>query len=464
MVTKGEAVGGTEVAERAEVPKKTGGEGSGRKKQLTPAQYRLLTNPAEITHPVPNLVHPALKDCWAIHPKNGMALIFDKVTPVRQYNRDQPYRAANEYPFAVYDPNPEEDPNVTENDSETEHLNPYEPVYAQKVYSFKIEEGPAFRWDQNQTRCIQYGTFVGKRRRKVVYKNRFIPSAYTRVIHQLSTEVLHGDRNRAHEAQRRASYAQRVLNALGEELDSHELDSHSDLEVDGPEAASWRSIVLTPILQRHLHGIPDSYAPAIYRALLPPGPGINPDRILTISDVTRFYLGRDPTDASLAPIYFRNLVYRWEARWHLSIVFQLADIKDTEHYEAVIENQKLLIKNAKSLPGDAIPPLTLTEYATVLSEGIELPFQNLRPAPQVVERAQKWVAESLGVLRDDESSSVHTSDSEDPLEEHSPPPPPAVTKHVREKKVLGADNDDDDDETEDLQQYEREGGDAGQST
>jgi len=349
-----------------------------------------------------------------------------------------------------------------------------------KVYSFKIEEGPAFRWDQNQTRCIQYGTFVGKRRRKVVYKNRFIPSAYTRVIHQLSTEVLHGDRNRAHEAQRRASYAQRILNAVGEEL-----DSHSDLEVDGPEAASWRSIVLTPILQRHLHGIPDSYAPAIYRALLPPGPGINPDRILTISDVTRFYLGRDPTDASLAPIYFRNLVYQWEARWHLSIVFQLADIKDTEHYEAVIENQKLLIKNAKSLPGDAIPPLTLTEYATVLSEGIELPFQNLRPAvstvsihiawsltyqflwpaqPQVVERAQKWVAESLGVLQDDESSSVHTSDSEDSLKEHSPPPPPAVTKHVREKKVLGADNDDDDDETEDLQQYEREGGDAGQST
>ena len=149
-----------------------------------------------------------------------------------------------------------------------------------------MEEGPAFRWDQNQTRCIQYGTSVGKRRPKVVYKNRFIPSAYTWVIHQLSTEVLHGDRNRAHEAQRRASYAQRVLNAVGEEL-----DSHSDLEVDGPEAASWRSIVLTPILQRHLYGIPDSYTPAIYRTLLPPGPGINPDRILTISDVTRFYLG-----------------------------------------------------------------------------------------------------------------------------------------------------------------------------
>jgi hypothetical protein len=111
--------------------KKTGGQGSSRKKQLTAAEYELLTNPADITHPVDRLVHRALKGAFEIHPENGMALIFDTVNPVRQYNRDQPYRAGDQYPFATYNPSPEEDPNVTENDSETEPLNPYEPIVTQ---------------------------------------------------------------------------------------------------------------------------------------------------------------------------------------------------------------------------------------------------------------------------------------------------------------------------------------------
>ena len=110
---------------------KTGGEGSSWKKRLTAAQYQLLMDPTEITHPVRNLVDPALKDSWEIHPENGMALIFDTISPVRQYNRDQPYRKDKAYPFVVYDPNPEDDPNITENDSETEPLNPYEPIIVQ---------------------------------------------------------------------------------------------------------------------------------------------------------------------------------------------------------------------------------------------------------------------------------------------------------------------------------------------
>ena len=133
-----------------------------------------------------------------------------------------------------------------------------------------------------------------------------------------------------------------------------------------------------------MYGIPDSYAPAIYRALLPPSPGINPDKELNIADVTSFYLSRDPTDASLAPIYYRNLIYQWEARWHMAIVFERANVKDAGYYEFVLFNQKMLIKHARRLPGNTIPPLTLAEYATVLTEGIELPFRNLWPAVSAV--------------------------------------------------------------------------------
>lgn len=110
---------------------KTGGKGSSRKKGLSADEYESLTNLAEITGPARNLINPALKGSWEVHRENGMALIFDTISPVRKYNRDQPYREDGDYPFAVYDPNPEEDPNVTENDDETEPLNPYEPIVVQ---------------------------------------------------------------------------------------------------------------------------------------------------------------------------------------------------------------------------------------------------------------------------------------------------------------------------------------------
>lgn len=253
-----------------------------------------------------------------------------------------------------------------------------------KTYYFKMAGLPSFSWEKDETKCIQYGRMQksrGKQPRQVAYKNRFIPCAYTRVIDQFCKEVLHAEYNASHEAQRRASYAQRILNATGEEL-----DGDVDLEEDGTEAAAWRSTVLTPILQRYLYGIPDSYAPAVYDALLPPSPGMDPDKALTIGDVTRFYLGRDPTLPSLASIYFRNLVYRWEARWHLAVAFGRADINDVNCYGNFIQNQKVLIKNATKPqePGDGIPPLTLTEYATVLCEGIELPFAKLKPAVSTV--------------------------------------------------------------------------------
>lgn len=83
-------------------------------------------------------------------------------------------------------------------------------------------------------------------------RSRFIPCAYLRVIYQLATEVFHGELDLSHEAQCRSSYAQCVLNATGDELDSETV-----IKTDGSAAAAWRSKVLTPILQRRLNGVPD---------------------------------------------------------------------------------------------------------------------------------------------------------------------------------------------------------------
>ena len=58
-----------------------------------------------------------------------MALIFDVVNPVRQFKRDKYYDSDDEpeEAFAIYDPSPESDPNVTEDDERCD-LKPYLPI------------------------------------------------------------------------------------------------------------------------------------------------------------------------------------------------------------------------------------------------------------------------------------------------------------------------------------------------
>ena len=55
-----------------------------------------------------------------------MALIFDVVNPVCQFKRDEYYDSDDEpkEAFAIYDPSPKSDPNVTEDD-ECCDLKPY---------------------------------------------------------------------------------------------------------------------------------------------------------------------------------------------------------------------------------------------------------------------------------------------------------------------------------------------------
>lgn len=250
-----------------------------------------------------------------------------------------------------------------------------------RTYSFNTF-GPIFQWELNKTHKIEYGKtrkVPGKQSYQYSYRPRFIPCAYVRVIDQLCAEVLHGEYNQGHEAQRRASYAQRVLNATGEEL-----DYQTSLERDCYDAQAWRSIVLTPILQRHLHGVPDSYAPCVRQALLPEeeeDPSKEDTRKLTIYDATYFYFCKDPTHPSFASIYYRNLIYRPEARWHLAITFKFAKVEDTSFHGRVLHDQQLIMGFAQKLvaPEGEVPPITFGEYAVLLREGLERAFAKMRP-------------------------------------------------------------------------------------
>lgn len=57
-----------------------------------------------------------------------MAFIFDVVRPARQYKRGELYNEEDDLPSAVYDPSPEEDPNVTDSDDEDVPLKPYDAI------------------------------------------------------------------------------------------------------------------------------------------------------------------------------------------------------------------------------------------------------------------------------------------------------------------------------------------------
>ena len=208
---------------------------------------------------------------------------------------------------------------------------------------------------------------------KSTYRSRYLPWAYVRLIHQFSCEVIHGQHNQAHEAQRRASYAQGVLNHLGLEL-----EKESQLESPGVYASAWRSKTLTPILQRNLQGIPDSYAPSVHAGVLDPNEDANDeesedlDREMTISNATRFYLSQDPTIHT--ELYLRNSIYLPEARWHMAVATGKIAITDPKSYNQIQENQDLLANPDDIVPGADVPgsmlPFTTMELVVLMMEGI----------------------------------------------------------------------------------------------
>ena len=233
-----------------------------------------------------------------------------------------------------------------------------------------------WNWREGQTELIQFGTMrkiPKKRGTKVAWKSRYIQIPYYRLFQQLYAEVRHGDKNSAHEAQRRGSYARRVMEAFGEEL-----EVHKELASQGTVASAWRSKVLTPILQRQLQGVPDAYAPSL-EAGLGKGDGGGGDDDdddddddegkLTISDVTEFYLGSDPLHPDNKKFYVRNLVYIREMRWHLAISLGKQKLESSEFFKQTLDNQDFLLDDPAEISPD--PDAFLAKERAVLgTEGI----------------------------------------------------------------------------------------------
>ena len=213
------------------------------------------------------------------------------------------------------------------------------------------------QWTPGQTKRVHYGQYRkirNKQGSRVQSKCRYIPAAYIRLLHQLHNESRCGTDSLIYEAQRRASYAGRVLDAFGEEL-----ELYPELEDDGPEAKAWRSAVLTPILQRQIYGIPDTVTSWVHEgilcALVDPSAddgsnnnnenvGEDDNTVLTIAHATRFYLSSDPVDPDVIPILRRNLVLTREMRWHLAITLNKFSVDDMEFFVTTVENQDRLLE------------------------------------------------------------------------------------------------------------------------
>jgi hypothetical protein len=242
-------------------------------------------------------------------------------------------------------------------------------VLLRSTYEWQLPpNGPIWRWETDETTRIEFGTLskAAKKRtrnRRVLWEDRYIAIPYHRLLRQFLAEKHHGENNLGHEAQRRASYAARVLDAFGDEL-----KDKKDLKSPGPHASAWRSKVLTPILQRQLWGVTDAYAPCIDAGVLS-NDDKNEDRPVTISDATKFYLGRDPIPRDNRTVYVRNLVYTREMRWHLAVLLNKQTETDVNFFELTLRNQDLLMAKPGEISVKA-DRFGLKERAVLDSEGI----------------------------------------------------------------------------------------------
>jgi len=88
--------------------------------------YGEITDVRYTPVPVPDIIIPALYGAWQVNPKHKMCILFDAVNPCRQFKRGQVYDEDLEDPFAEYNPNADEDPDVT--DTDEGDAQPYAPI------------------------------------------------------------------------------------------------------------------------------------------------------------------------------------------------------------------------------------------------------------------------------------------------------------------------------------------------
>lgn len=208
-------------------------------------------------------------------------------------------------------------------------------------------------WEANQTFPVQFTEFENDDEGAHWFLGH-LPIQYARLVSQFECEQTHAQYNDGHEAQRRRTYTARMLDELALELVTTE-------QLDG----DFRSKVLTPVLQRQIHGIPDAYAPSV-RSALTSVPGL-----VTITDATTFYLTDDPIDPKNAPALCRNLIYSREARWHLGYALQNSSVLAYNRTLANQEKLKKLVKKRKEDANAVTEPFSHEEMVIVVSEGID---------------------------------------------------------------------------------------------
>jgi hypothetical protein len=84
-----------------------------------------------------------------------------------------------------------------------------------------------------------------------------IPIIYVQLIDQFCTEMDLSKRNKAHEALCQGGYAVEILEHM-----------ETELKTCSANREGFYSQVLTPILQQYIQGIPNSYTPIVYKAIL----------------------------------------------------------------------------------------------------------------------------------------------------------------------------------------------------
>lgn len=226
-------------------------------------------------------------------------------------------------------------------------------------------------WYENETRDVKLGT-IRKRKNKAshytTWSPKSVPAPYDRIVSQLIAEDMYGSIDSSHEAYRRQSYARAVLQVFGKELSTWKGDPKD-----------FRSKALTPILQRQLWGVPESYTPSVRTAVA------DGDGKPTILDATKFYLSEDPAHPGHIPTYRRNILYIPQARWHLGLVMKKnIIIGEEDHYAMVMRNHDRIMGALKEQEEDdpedvdesgcaeeEMPLLTRTEVEVIVEEMLE---------------------------------------------------------------------------------------------
>ena len=340
--------------------------------------------PAYFDGPVQKLVHRSLTSAWRINDKLPMCFAFDSISPARRFKRDMPFSSKADFPILGEE---EEPGNVTETDVDGPGLMPYAhnpyryaaiaailygtlTPWARTRFAFRyaLAADSFMNWRAGELRTVELGQWRKRRgvaSQEIYFTSYQIPAPYDRLVSQLTAEQVHADSHDSHESRRRGVYALQTLDAFGEEL--KEFGNVRRLP------ATFRSKVLTPILQRHRLGIHDAYTPFVHTCIA--GKGRSP----LVEDVTRVYLGKDPANPAYIRQYRRQLLYLPDPRWHLAVIMGVSGKTQEErdnHYNRVRANHDRIMKiplaeaHAERDP-HGVPLLTCTEIEVILDERLE---------------------------------------------------------------------------------------------